>query len=141
MMKIQSVTKSVILNLFQDLKRCRVRRSRNKFGMTGKMRGRLYFPVKKKLNILYCTPEVTPFSKTGGLGDVAGSLPKALSATGCDVRIITPKYSGISDSTYKLKKVKDNLTLRIGNREEEGSISEGKLPGSKVPVYFVSSSK
>ncbi|HZX48389.1 MAG TPA: glycogen synthase GlgA [Nitrospirota bacterium] len=93
------------------------------------------------MNILYCTPEVTPFSKTGGLGDVAGSLPKALSATGCDVRIITPKYSGISDSTYKLKKVKDNLTIRIGNREEAGGIYEGKLPGSKVPVYFVSSSK
>lgn len=97
--------------------------------------------MKKKLNILYCTPEVTPFSKTGGLGDVAGGLPRALSAAGCDVRIITPKYAGISDSTYKLKKVIDNIPLRIGNREEAGGIYEGKLPGSKVPAYFVSNSK
>ncbi|MCC6543914.1 MAG: glycogen synthase GlgA [Nitrospirae bacterium] len=97
--------------------------------------------MKKKLTILYCTPEVTPFSKTGGLGDVAGSLPRALSSAGCDVRIITPKYAGISDSTYKLKKVIDNIPVRIGTREEAGGLYEGKLPGSKVPVYFVSSSK
>ncbi len=97
--------------------------------------------MKKKLKILYCTPEVTPFSKTGGLGDVAGSLPKALAATGCDVRIITPKYSGINESTYKLKKVIDNISFKIGTRSEAGTLYEGKLPGSKVPVYFVSCSK
>jgi len=96
---------------------------------------------KKKPTILYCTPEVTPFSKTGGLGDVAGSLPKALAAAGCDVRVITPKYAGINESSYKLKKIIDNMPLRIGNRKEAGSLYEGKLPGSKVPVYFVSCSK
>ena len=97
--------------------------------------------MNKKLNILFCSSEVTPFSKTGGLGDVAGSLPAALSAAGCDVRIITPKYAGINDSKYKLKKVIDNIPLRIGNRKEAGGLYEGTLPGSKVPVYFVSSSK
>lgn len=97
--------------------------------------------MKKKLTILYCTPEVTPFSKTGGLGDVAGSLPKALAATGCDVRIITPKYAGINESSHKLKKIADNIPLRIGSRDESGGLYQGKLPGSKVPVYFVSCSK
>ena len=100
-----------------------------------------YFRVKKKLTILYCTPEVTPFSKTGGLGDVAGGLPKAIAAAGCDVRLITPKYAGISESSYKLKKIIDNMPLRIGNRKEAGSLYEGILPGSKVPAYFVSCSK
>lgn len=93
------------------------------------------------MKILYCTPEVTPFSKTGGLGDVAGSLPRALAVAGCDVRVITPKYAGIKESTYKLKKVIDSISFRIGKRDETGSLYEGKLPGSKVPVYFVSCDK
>ncbi len=97
--------------------------------------------MKKRLKILYCTPEVTPFSKTGGLGDVSGSLPRALASAGCDVRIITPKYAGINESTYKLKKIAENITIRIGSRLEEGGIYEGKLQGGKVPVYFVSSGK
>ena len=97
--------------------------------------------MNKKLNILYCSPEVTPFSKTGGLGDVAGSLPKALAGAGCDIRVITPKYAGIKESTHKLKKVIDSISFKIGKRDEAGSLYEGKLPGSKVPVYFVSCDK
>ncbi len=97
--------------------------------------------MNKNLKVLYCTPEVTPFSKTGGLGDVSGSLPRALAAAGCDVRIITPKYAGINETTYSLKKVLDEVPLSIGNREETGSLFEGRLPGSKVPVYFAGCSK
>ena len=97
--------------------------------------------MNKKLNILYCSPEVTPFSKTGGLGDVAGSLPKALAEAGCDVRVITPKYAGITNSTYKLKRVIESLSFRIGERKEDGGLYEGRLPDSKVPVYFVSNDK
>ena len=39
---------------------------------------------EKKLKILYVSAEVSPFAKTGGLADVAGSLPKALAASGND---------------------------------------------------------
>ena len=72
---------------------------------------------------------------------MAGSLPKALAGAGCDVRVITPKYAGIKESTHKLKKVIDSLSFKIGKRDEAGSLYEGKLPGSKVPVYFVSCDK
>jgi starch synthase len=43
--------------------------------------------VERKLKILYLAAEVTPFAKTGGLADVAGSLPKALRALGHDIRV------------------------------------------------------
>lgn len=49
----------------------------------------------KKLKILFVSAEMTPFAKTGGLADVAGSLPKALIELGHDVRVVMPKYRSI----------------------------------------------
>ncbi len=49
------------------------------------------------LKILFVASEVSPYAKSGGLGDVAGSLPKALLDAGCDVRVVFPKYRTIKD--------------------------------------------
>lgn len=46
----------------------------------------------ENLKILIVSSEAAPFVKSGGLGDVAGSLPKALKALGADVRVVIPKY-------------------------------------------------
>ena len=55
------------------------------------------------MKIMYVTSECAPFIKTGGLGDVAGSLPKALAAKGHDVRVFCPLYSAIShNQCYRL---------------------------------------
>ena len=48
------------------------------------------------LKILVVSSEVAPFAKTGGLADVAGSLPKALALQGNDVRVVLPRYHSIS---------------------------------------------
>jgi starch synthase len=50
---------------------------------------------RRKLKILMATSEAVPFAKTGGLGDVAGSLPQALIAEGAKCSVIMPKYSTI----------------------------------------------
>ena len=49
------------------------------------------------MNILFAVSEAVPFVKTGGLGDVAGSLPAALAAEGADVRVILPLYGTIPE--------------------------------------------
>lgn len=49
----------------------------------------------RPLNILFASTEVAPFSKTGGLGDVAAALPKALAARGHRVSVFTPLYHGL----------------------------------------------
>ena len=50
---------------------------------------------RRKLKVLFATSEATPFVKTGGLGDVGGSLPPALRHAGCKVSVVMPKYSTI----------------------------------------------
>lgn len=60
-------------------------------------------PSAKKINILYITPECVPFASSGGLGEVAGSLPEALNATGeTDCRVIMPLYDSI-DQDYRMQ--------------------------------------
>lgn len=49
------------------------------------------------MNILYVAAEAAPFIKTGGLADVAASLPKALNQIGCDCRVVLPLYSQIEE--------------------------------------------
>ncbi|MBE0701376.1 MAG: glycogen synthase [Acholeplasmataceae bacterium] len=60
------------------------------------------------MKILFCSGEAYPFSKTGGLADVAAALPKALKRLGHDVKIITPLYQAI-------KKHKEKMTF-LGNK-------------------------
>ena len=54
----------------------------------------------KKMQIVFASAECAPFVKTGGLGDVAGSLPAALVRAGAEVIVMVPKYATIKDE-YK----------------------------------------
>ncbi|MDN0064111.1 glycogen synthase GlgA [Collinsella ihumii] len=56
--------------------------------------------ANQKLHIVFASAEAAPFVKTGGLGDVAGSLPAALAAAGAEVIVMVPKYATIADE-YK----------------------------------------
>ena len=49
------------------------------------------------MKILFATSEAVPFCKTGGLADVAGSLPQALAKAGNEVEVILPLYQRVSD--------------------------------------------
>jgi len=52
--------------------------------------------MAQRLRVLYATPEAAPWAKTGGLGDVAEALPRALEAAGADVRVLVPAYPSIT---------------------------------------------
>ncbi len=91
-----------------------------------------------KLNILIAASEVVPFAKSGGLADVVGALPKALHALGHDVRVVMPRYYSVDKEKYALKPLEGSLGVPMGSMGEVwGSVLEGMLPGSEVPVYFI----
>ncbi len=69
------------------------------------------------LRILFLTSEVAPFSKTGGLGDVSGALPWALSERGHDVRVMTPLYRGVPKSQLQLVGAPLTVTFPFGEVE------------------------
>lgn len=96
----------------------------------------------KKLKIVSVSSEIAPFSKSGGLADVARSLPKSLKRLGHNVIIITPLYKKSTDiKKHQLKKIYNNITLHIHkNRELTVSYYKGCLMRG-LPVYFVSCDK
>jgi starch synthase len=57
------------------------------------------------LRILYVAPELAPWSKTGGLGDVAQALPRALAAAGADVRMLVPAYPGLGKAFPEARQI------------------------------------
>lgn len=66
-----------------------------------------------KKRILFCTSEAYPFAKTGGLGDVAHALPKALSATD-SVDLIMPLYQSIDRAAFGIVPLQKELRLTLG---------------------------
>lgn len=67
------------------------------------------------MNILFSASEVTPFAKTGGLADVAGSLPLALGKQGHRVLIVMPRYRGLP---AEKKKITDRVEVHFVEHEE-----------------------
>ena len=91
--------------------------------------------MKEKLQVLFAAFEAVPFMKTGGLGDVAGSLPKALLAKGVDVRVIIPKFKTIPEE-YKSKFTHvTDFYLPLGWRNAYCGIEQ--LVHDGVTYYFV----
>ncbi len=76
--------------------------------------------LKKNLKLLLVASEMTPYAKTGGLADVVGSLPKALSRLGnMDVCAVIPKYKTIDDAKYDLKERPGTIRFGMGGRTHE----------------------
>lgn len=91
------------------------------------------------LDILFASSEVAPYSKTGGLADVAASLPKALSAMGHRVSIITPLYKHLDPEALHLSRRLQPLQVpRLGKmrKKVEATIWEGRTDGG-VRIFFV----
>jgi len=91
------------------------------------------------MKVLYASSEVFPYSKTGGLADVASALPVALKGKGVDVAVITPLYKGIKKK-FRLKPADDSYTVVISSNTSQAGILMTTLQ-KKVPVYFVDCEK
>ena len=84
------------------------------------------------LKVLYAASEVVPLAKTGGLADVAGSLPLALAKLGADVRVIMPAYRGTLERVHQPARVAE---LKV--RGQPFVIWEGRLQDSELRLWLV----
>ncbi len=91
------------------------------------------------LDILFASSEVAPYSKTGGLADVAASLPKALVALGHRVSIITPLYKHLDpDELHLARRLQPLQVPRLGKyrKKVEAAVWEGRTEGG-VRIFFI----
>lgn len=92
------------------------------------------------LPILIASAEMVPFAKTGGLSDVAGSLPKALARLGNDARVVLPRYGRIDPGRFNMREVVPPFPVPLEHGTEMVSILESDAVAG-VPVYFVENDK
>ena len=85
--------------------------------------------------ILIAASECAPLSKTGGLADVAGALPKALARLGFDTRVITPYHQCIKDKYFGQTEHLCDFTVTLGWRQQYAGIE--KLVVDGVTFYLV----
>lgn len=97
--------------------------------------------MAQPLKILFLSAEVAPFAKTGGLGDVGGSLPIALRKMGHDVRVMMPAYQNIEAGYPGVTSMPMEIRVPTGSGVISAGAFEGRLPNSDVPIYFIAESQ
>lgn len=90
------------------------------------------------MKVLFVTAEAIPFAKTGGLGDVSGTLPRALEKEGIEIILIMPRYYVVDRMKYSLNQLPIALAVPMGRLGTlYCGVYQGYLPKSQVKVYFI----
>lgn len=90
------------------------------------------------MNIVMIASEVVPFAKTGGLADVTGTLPRALSKAGLSVSIIMPHYNKVTSAEkFGIKPTGKKVVVQFGSWRIEGEILTASVKPN-ITVYFIS---
>jgi starch synthase len=87
------------------------------------------------LNVLFATVEMSPLAKVGGLGDVAGSLPRALRARGDDVRVAMPMHGAIERTALHPRHLLHSVKVAWPDGDERVDVWQADVRG--VPVYLL----
>lgn len=87
------------------------------------------------MNILFAVDEAYPLYKIGGLGDVGGSLPKALAKLGLDVRLALPHHPEITLNSQTWSET-DKFDISYNHKSLTVTVTTGQLPGTKIPVHL-----
>jgi len=90
------------------------------------------------MHILLATSEMEPFARTGGLGDVLGSLPKALAELGVKVSVALPLYRMVDMKKYGLKPFGESRSIPVNDKHETYRLFKTTL--GKIKVFFVGKS-
>lgn len=89
------------------------------------------------MKIIFVSSEAAPFARTGGLGDVVGSLPKGLEKLGHKVSVFMPLYGRIRRDEFKLSPTGGRPSVPVDNRLVTGIVHTAQLPDTNIPVYFI----
>jgi starch synthase len=93
------------------------------------------------VKVVFATAEVSPIAKTGGLGDVCGSLPKALAKLGHDVVVFMPFYRQarlwLEKNGVALHQLLPTATITWANWSAEATFLRTTLPGTDIPLVLV----
>ena len=92
--------------------------------------------MAESLNVLFLSPEAAPFAKTGGLADVAGSLPKALKGVGCDIRVAMPYYRMAKKRDFTVSLLYEDVEIPLFGEVLKGDIFLTEADG-RVPLYLI----
>lgn len=92
--------------------------------------------MTNKIEVLIVSPEVRPLAQTGGLADVAGSLPEALVRQGAGAAIIMPAYQSVLKNNKDFVPVGEPFFISQAGEEIEGRLLKGQLT-PEVPAYLI----
>lgn len=93
----------------------------------------------ESLRIGFVAAEVAPFTKTGGLADVASALPLELARRGHDVRVFTPLHGTIDLDAHGFTQVGflRDIPVELGRHRVTFSVYVGRAPGTELDIYFI----
>lgn len=92
------------------------------------------------MRVLFVASEASPLAKVGGLADVIGSLPSALTRAGNDVRVMIPRYGCTNVSQYPVVTVKERFDVPVLGKPEPASLAVTTIR-CEVPIYLLGNSR
>lgn len=99
-----------------------------------------YKKLPKSLKVLQVTTEISPIAKAGGLGDIVGFLPKALTKKfPMDIKMVMAKYSSIDEKKYPMEKIIDSIKITMPDNKSKIKVSIWKtvVPETEIPIYLI----
>lgn len=88
------------------------------------------------LKVLFMAAEMAPYAKTGGVADVARSLPSALRGLGHDVRVAIPRYARIDPARFSLQPLLSGVSVTMEDHREFATVFTSP-PDDEVPTYLI----
>ena len=98
-------------------------------------------PRDNPLKVAMFAAEASPYAKVGGLGDMVGTLPKALEKLGVHTSIVIPNYRGIQSGQLEIQRcdLAPGFDIPMGSSIERAEIYQSRIRGTSVDVYLIGS--